>query len=247
MKYQLAAAFLSLVILSACKKDTPVSIPNPSPGKLVTVILNPEYLPLAKIDSAYITWPRGETTDSVKLHASGNDLSVSFDQLPSTEKTFRLHLFTNQNLASNKLLWQKEFTVALSQRNALNVVAPLSIDDVNWVPRIMLQDQSGLQAFSGIRPNDAYFRFHKIEQSWKEIAMDRSYWNVTGPDTKIAGAEWRGTNVLDATGSYENHDFYNFLPVQIGSREWNHIEIVMLFTNATNTQTRVLVFNHSFD
>lgn len=247
MKHQLITIFLSLVILSACKKDKPVTTPPPSSGKLVTVILNPEYLSLAKIDSAFISWPNGTKTDSVKLAASGNDLAVSFDKLPAAETKFQLHLFTSQKLDSYKLLWQKEFTVALSQRNALNVVAPLSINDVNWLPRIILQDQSGLLSFSGIRPADAYFRFHKIDKGWQQIIMDRSYWNTIGPDTKVSGAEWHGINVLDATGSYENNIFYNMLPAQIGERQWNHLEIVMLFTNAANAQMRVLNFNYSFD
>jgi hypothetical protein len=247
MKHQYIAFILSLTILTACKKDKPVTVPPTSSGKLVTVVLNPDYLPMAKIDSAFISWSNGTKTDSVKLIASGNDLAVNFNKLPSDETKFQLHLFSSQKLDANKLLWQKEFTVALSQRNALNIVAPLNITDVNWLPRIILQDQAGLLSFSGIRPGDAYLRFHKIDQGWKQIIMDRSYWNTIGPDTKIAGAEWHGINVLDATGSYENNTFYKIIPVQIGERQWNHLEIVILFTNVASTQTRILSFNYSFN
>ena len=246
MNLRLIAA-ASLLILTACKKDKTgtVTVP-PTSSKLVTVILNPEYLPLSKIDSALITWVNGDKTDTVKLNPLNNDLAVSFDKLPAGEKQYQLHLFTSQKLGFHKVLWQKEFTVALSQRNALNVVAPLNINDVNWLPRVILNDQSGLQAFSGIRPADPYFRIHKIAQEWKEFAMDRSYWNTIGPDTKVGGAEWQGNNLLDGSGSYENDDFYDFLPAQIGNKAWNHLEIVMLFTNAANTQTRMLNFNHTF-
>lgn len=248
MNFKFIPAIIAIALVSSCKKDkTPPVTPTPPATKYLTVILNPDYLPLAKIDSAYITWENGTATDSAKLTPRNNDLAITFDKLPSTEKKYQLHLFTTQQLSFRKLLWQKEFTVALSQKETLNIEAPLTLNDVNWKPRIILKDGAGLQVFSGIRPGDAYFRIHKIDKSWKDIVMDRSYWNTIGPDTKVAGAIWRGINTLDETGSYSNDTFFSLLPAQIGNSSWNHIEIILLFTDKDNTQTRILDFTHSFD
>lgn len=239
---------IAVVALAAsCKKEKPAAatLPPPAGSKLVTVILNPEYLPSNKVDSAFITWENGTKTDSVKLEARNNDLAASFDKLPATEKKFQLHLFTSLLLKQHKLLWQKEFIVALSQKQALNIAAPLGFADINWKPRLILKDGAGLQVLSGLRPDDPYFRIHKIDRQWVTIVMDRSYWNTIGPDTKVGGATWNGVNVLDETGSYSNSIFFNMLPLQIGNKAWNHYEIVMLFTNNTNTQTRVLDFYHT--
>lgn len=239
---------IALVAATAsCKKEKTGNTENPPPAatQLVTVILNPDYLPLNRIDSAFITWENGSKTDSVKLEARNTDLAVSFNKLPATEKKFQLHLFTSLLLRQEKLLWQKEFTVALSQKQALNIAAPLNYADINWKPRLILKDGAGLQVFTGLRPDDPYFRIHKVDRQWTTILMDRSYWNTIGPDIKMGGAVWNGVNVLDETGSYSNNSFFNMLPLQIGNRTWNHIEIVMLFTNDTNTQTRILDFYHS--
>ncbi|MFN8252562.1 MAG: hypothetical protein U0V75_11845 [Ferruginibacter sp.] len=232
--------------VASCKKEKPAGTGNPTAGsKLVTVILNPGYLPLSKVDSAFITWENGIKTDSVKLETRENDLAVSFGKLPATEKKFQLHLFSSILLKQQKLLWNKEFTVALSQKQALNIAAPMGFADINWKPRLILKDGAGLQVFSGLRPDDPYFRIHRIDRQWTTIVMDRSYWNTIGPDTKVGGATWNGVNMLDETGSYSNSIFFNMLPLQMGNKAWNHYEIVMLFTNSTNTQTRVMDFYYT--
>jgi hypothetical protein len=248
MRCKFLTVLLAILILSACKKNNSGEVLQPPvTEKYLTVILNPDYLSLTKIDSAFISWTNGAKVDSVKLTPLRNDLVVAFNKLPSQEKTYQLHLFTNQKMGNNTpLLWQKDFTVNLATKNALNVVAPLNLNDVNWKPRLIMKDGAGLQAYCGIRPNDPYFRFHQIDQDWKEIVVDRSYWNTIGPDTRVGGAVWHASNVLDATGSYANDNYFTLLPAQIGNQFWNHVEVVMLFTNATQTQTRILDFTHTF-
>lgn len=239
MKYSFLVLFAIIALAGSCTKDPAVTPPSQDTRQL-TVILNPVYLPLSAIDSALITWTAGATTNTVRLTPSGNDLVVAFAQLPQSQQRYQLHLFTKTTIRQNKLYWQKEFEVALGEKNALNIVAPLGLEDQNWLPRVVLSDQAGLMAFSGIRPADPYFRIHRIDRSWKKITIDRSYWTTVGTDTKIAGGVWQGNDLLDATGSYENNSFFGFFPAQIANRYWDHLEIVMLFTDAGNTQTRLL-------
>jgi hypothetical protein len=239
MKYSFLVLIAIITLATSCTKDPIVTPPSQDTRKL-TVILNPVYLPLSAIDSAFITWQPGATTDSLRLTPSGNDLAVAFAQLPPGKQRYQLHLFTKTQIRQNKLYWQKEFEVALEEKNALNIVAPLGLDDQNWLPRVVLNDQAGLMAFSGIRPADPYFRIHRIDRSWKQIIIDRSYWTTVGTDTKVAGGVWQGNDLLDATGSYENSSFFSFFPTQIGNRYWDHLEIVLMFTDAGNTQTRLL-------
>jgi hypothetical protein len=239
MKNSLFILLAIITMASSCTKDPEVTPPGQDTRKL-TVILNPVYLPLSAIDSAFITWQVGATTDTLRLTASGNDLAVAFAQLPQTKQRYQLHLFTKTQIRLNKLYWIKEFEVALEEKNALNIVAPLGLEDQNWLPRVVLNDQSGLMAFSGIRPADPYFRIHRIDRSWKKIIIDRSYWTTVGTDTKLTGGVWQGNDLLDATGSYENTSFFGFLPTQLGSQYWDHLELVLMFTNADNTQTRLL-------
>lgn len=239
MQFRIICILAGLVALTACNKDRAGEVTPPESRKL-TVILNPDYLPLATIDSAFITWKQGATSDSVRLTPSGNDLAVNFSQLPAGRQQYQLQLFTQQKISTNKLCWQKTFEAALDQKNALNIVAPLNLEDLNWLPRVVLTDQSGLMAFSGIRPADPYFRIHRIDNGWKKIVIDRSYWNTVGTDTKLAGGVWQGNDLLDASGSYENSSFFGFFPAQLGAQQWDHLELVLLFTNADNTQTRLL-------
>ena len=245
MKPLFPIAFMALVMLSACKKET-AGERQPVADRTFTIILNPEYIPLSKVDSAYITWQEGTNTDSVKLTPRANDLVTAMDTFPAAEKKYQVHLFTSLTLGANAaIVWQKAFTAALGQKNAINMAAPLNLEDAGWKPRIILKDQAGLRAFCGIRPDDPYFRIHRIDKSWKRFIIDRSYWNTVGFDSKVAGGVWEGLNLLDATGSYENSSFFEFFPVQIGHRFWDHIEIILLFTNATNTETRLLEFFHT--
>lgn len=246
MNPRLMFAALSMLVLAACKKDNADTNKPPADSKYLTLILNPDYMPASMVDSALITWQNGDSYDTVILSPRNNDLGISFNKLPVGEKKYELHIYSSQKLAYHKTYFYKEFVTDISKKNALNIAAPISLQDPNWLPRVIVRDQAGLMAFSGIRPTDPYFRIHKVDKSWKSIVADRSYWNTVGTDTKVGGGEWKGTNVLDASGSYENRTFYTFLPAQIGNRAWDHIEVVMLFTNNSNTLTRVIDFNYTF-
>lgn len=244
----LAYLLLALLTFQSCNKDGATVVPAPAdPDRILTVLLNPDYLPAEKIDSACLIWKNTDgSADSVLLDAINGNLQVSFDRLPDMETEYRLQLYTSLNLSMHRLLWEKKFVATLVSQFAVNVAAPVELNDVNWLPRIMLNDQTGLLAFSGIRPTDPYFEVCKVHRSWQQITVDRSYWNTIGGVQHVAGGVWKGTGVLDATGSYRNDNFFSFIPEQIGNQPWNHIEIIMLFTNDTNTETRLMDFNHSF-
>ena len=249
MKNSLLFSLLVVVIsfgFIACnkdKEDEPISTPGNS-NFFVSVLLNPEYAPAEKVDSAFISWEQDGKQDSVKFEVLNGDLKVPFSLLPQQEKSFRISLLTSIKIGQRKLLWEKKFTTSLAQKNALNIAAPFDINDVNWLPRVILNDQSGLVAFSGLRPADPFFHIHKIGKEWHSITVDRSYWNTVGGVQKVAGAIWQGNNVLNPGGSYTNESFFSSFPAKIGTTAWNHLELIMLFATADNSQMRVLDFYH---
>lgn len=238
-------AFGTAVLLLACKKDGLPQQDNPKPDGKLTVRLN-GYVPSVQIDSALLLWQNGSEEDTLRLINHGNELSTMLNRLPAAATDYRIVLFTKNRLGSANLLWEKKLRLAAFATPARSLDAPTRLTDSLWLPRVVLNDQTGLTAFSGIRVTDPYFHIHRISRDWTELAFSRTYWNTKGGVAQVGGREWRANHVLDAKGNYTNNDFFLPLPQQIGNRQWNHIELVFLFTSADRQQMRVLDYNQDF-
>ena len=63
----------------------------------------------------------------------------------------------------------------------------------------------------------------------------------------MGGGEWKcSAGCIDANGNIENQTFFDFLPAQIGTKPWNHIEIGILYETDRWGAGPVLALNHRF-
>ncbi|MBZ5857707.1 hypothetical protein [Flavihumibacter profundi] len=230
----------------SCKKET--TKPGSSQERYLTIAMNNSYFPLEKIDSAFVCWQSANGTDSIKLDRIENRLRTSLNHLPQEQTTYSITLFSSVMIGARKIKWDKTFVANFKLADSYTDSAPVSFSDNNWLPRVILNDQSGLIAFCGMRPDDPHFSFFKLDQSWQQFAVDRSYWYTVGGPQKLAGSVWRGNQVLNASGNYSNDTHFSSLATQLGNHQWNHLEVVMLFTNADpNIGTFILDFNQDFN
>lgn len=235
-----------LLLFEGCKKNNEAPVTGPAKGQL-KITLNDSYLPAAQIDSAFLVWSTPNGQDSAAFSLQGNSLVLLPDVLPQEQMTYQIALMTSAKLGYSKLKWDKIFTATFSPASSLNLQGPQTLQDSNWLPRVILDDHTGLIAFSGVRPTDAHFSFFHIDPTWVAIDFDRSYWSTRGGVHRVAGGVWQGTNVLDNKGLYTNNSFFAFLPNQIGTQRWNHLELFILFASTEEAQMRGLSFTHDFD
>lgn len=241
----LLIAGVLILFFQACKKEDGDKGPIPTKGQL-KIALNNTYLPASKIDSAFLIWSTLNGQDSASFNLQGNSLVLETEALPQEQKNYQVALMTSAKLGYNKLKWDKTFTATFQPASSLTIQGPQTIQDSNWLPRVILDDHTGLIAFSGVRPTDAYFSFFRVDPLWQSIDFDRSYWNNRGGVHRVAGSVWHGIKVFDNNGMYVNNSFFSFLPNQIGTQTWNHLEIFILFSTVGNEQMRGLSFTHDF-
>jgi hypothetical protein len=239
--------FAVISLVTSCKKDG--ITPTPGQGqdkKYFSVTLDTVYLQTSLIDSAFIIWNQAGSEDSLKLNIYNNELKVFVEKLPTGPVNYRIVLVTSKRLLFNNLLWEKKVTADIKHNENYMVQGPVKLDDPAWLPRVILNDHSGLVAFSGIYPGDPHFSFYKIENKWSRIIVDRSYWYNKGGVDRTGGAIWMGNNVLDTRGNYSNDTFFNVLADQTNNQLWNHLEIFMLFSTPGNGEQRGLMFTYDF-
>ena len=87
-----------------------------------------------------------------------------------------------------------------------------------------------IDAVVGMRPTDPYFFVKQAEKNYREIWFSREYWRTKQGVQLVAGGLWKCmSNCLNAEGNILNEEFFKFLPNQIGTNTWNHIEIVLRY------------------
>lgn len=234
-----------ILFFEGCTRSSEDITQTPVKGRL-KVALSDTYLPAGLIDSAYLIWPTVSGYDSATFRFEGNNLVLETGTLPQEPKNYQFAMVTSAKLGYHKLKWDKTVTTKFSPSSSITLQGPQSFQDTNWLPRVILNDHSGLIAFSGVRPTDAHFSFFNIDTLWNSIELERTYWNIRGGVHRVAGSVWHGVNVLDKKGLYSNDAFFAILPNQIGMQSWNHLEIFILFSNEGNTQMRGLSFTHDF-
>jgi hypothetical protein len=239
--------FAVISLVTSCKKEEFTPLPGTGHDKkYLTVTLDTGYLQTSMIDSAFIIWNQAGSEDSLKLNIYNNELKVSVEKLPTGPFNYRIVLVTSKRLLFNNLLWEKKVSADIKHDENYHLHGPVKLDDPAWLPRVILNDNSGLVAFSGIYPGDPHFSFYKIENKWSSIIVDRSYWYTKGGVDRTGGAIWRGNNVLDKRGNYSNDTFFNGLADQTNNQLWNHLEIFMLFSTPGNAEQRGLIFTYDF-
>jgi hypothetical protein len=77
------------------------------------------------------------------------------------------------------------------------------------------------------------------------LTVSREYWKTIGGPQIVGGGEWGCSNSCkDENGNVVNNTFFSTLPQKIGNRQWNHIEIIVLYTTDVHGGGDVLMLTH---
>ena len=230
----LFSVLVPLLIIS-CKKTTPVVPPTPAVAE-VQVLLKHPYMKGDKIDSAVATWTVGNIKQHIKLRVHHDTLSAIADTLTAGTGQLTVYLYSKIKFSNHYIshwILNKAFTN--DGKSNISVEGPSGYSDMTWSPRVVLKDGVGNLAIVGMRPEDPYFFVKGVQDNVRELKVAREYWKTKGGIMQVGGREWScKTNCRNEKGDVENTDFYKFLPTQIGTRAWNHIEIIVLYLDSPN-------------
>jgi hypothetical protein len=239
--------FAALLFLASCKKEG-TSLPGPGPvesAHRVAVKLNAGYLPAGKIDSALLTWENNGSVLQQRMQLSNDTLFTEMEALPKGTGRLTIQVFSSVQLRHRNLQWERQMDVTLKEGASVNLTAPVSIDDQEWFPRVIMVDaHTQFTAIVALRPADPFFLLKNIPPGFK-IELERNYVAIPGGAVIVGGGLWRCNAVCtDARGIIENRQFFTPLPAQIGNREWKMVEIgIGLFGN-NGTAGPGFYFNH---
>ena len=232
-----------VILISSCKK-TPVVLPPAAPA-VVTVLLKHPYMAADKVDSAVATWTVGNIKQTFTLHLHNDKLSAPFDTLTAGSGKLEVTVYSKikfNHFYSSRWVQAKEFTN--NGKTNLVMEGPAAFTDATWSPRVVLKDGVGNLAVVAMRPDDPYFYVRNVKDDVMELVVARNYWRTKGGVSQVAGREWHcKTNCRNENKDVVNTEFFKFLPTQIGTRTWNHIEIVILYIDQPWGGGYVLDFN----
>ncbi|HEX2845984.1 MAG TPA: hypothetical protein VHN59_05515 [Chitinophagaceae bacterium] len=224
----IAAALL--VLGSSCSK-TPIP-PDPEIGaKNLSVELDKSYLGSGLVDSAIAVWDINGQQKRVALSNHNDTLSADINQFEAGSGTLTIQVFSKLKFGNSSLSqWLFTQQVAITQKTGLKIAGPKNFSDLHWKPRVELKDGIGNFAVVALRPDDPYFFVKNLSANLKSIVVARDYWKTGGGVFRVGGGEWKcNTNCTNSNGDVENSQFFSFLPAQIGTASWNHIEITILY------------------
>lgn len=234
-----------VVLFTACSKD-PITEPKPElPGqedvKELTVSLNNNYLPAAKLDSAVAIWEVNGTIQKVKLELKNNKLSTSLANFKNNGTgKLAIQLFTQTKLDQIPLQWENRFNYTLKRAEALQLAAPADIKDPSWSPRLIYHSEiheANFLALIAVRPADTYFELRGVEpRIAKRIEVVRSFFN-SDTTNLVTSRGWIGkADNLDANGSLINREHFGALEEQIDGRPWNILKVRATFYASTTPE-----------
>ena len=224
----------TLVLLASCKKDADTPTTPQPPGqalaKDLVVNLNSNYLTAAKLDSAIATWEVEGHTQQVKLEMKGNKASASLSRFThmGTGK-LTVQLFTQTKIDNIPLQWENRFDYTLNRTTALQLAAPVGINDPSWNPRLMYHSEmyeANFLALIAVRPEDTYFELKGVDPNIaSRIEVVRTFFH-NDTTTLVASKGWAGQRSdLDGQGNFVNRDHFQNLAEEIGGRAWNILKV----------------------
>lgn len=243
-KSTLSIAVILLFVFVACRK-TPV-LPTPATADLV-IQLDNNYLSDDKTDSAYIWWTDGGRRVQKNMKKDAGKFSISLDSLMTGAATMEIRLYTTKLLNSHRSMYVKKINKPANNRAGLSYMAPTSVTDVNWVPRVFMKDGgNGVIAVMGIRPEDTFLGLYNVGAKWIDLSVEKIYYKGLN---KVAGKLWTcyGDHCIIPNGMFESEDFFASVPPQLAGREYNHIEQLFMFGDGNyRNGWSVLSFNYNF-
>ena len=227
-----------LVLLSlagaSCKKD-PVQQP-PASSPVLSVKLNPAFLGAMQADSAIATWKQGAAEQIVRLQLRNDSLVAPLALFAEGMGELWIQIFSNKKLGNQYFTeWVFKKTVAIEKTKTIIYAGPQTFFDAGWLPRVLLKDGIGHAALLGLRPDDPYFLVKDLQQNVVSLSVEKAYWQTKGGVQQVGGGIFTCKGgCLNGSGNVENVQFFNFLPNQIGTRNWNHISLTVLYETDPN-------------
>lgn len=226
----------------SCKKETVTANDGSlhgTPDAQLRVALNGTYLPPAKIDSAVAIWEVAGTAQTVPLRPGGNLLTTALTNfVNSGSGTLTVQLFTQSMVSDKPLQWEQRFAYTLNRKAAVQLAAPVGLNDASWNPRAISHSQmanANATLIIALRPEDAYFELKDVAPDVaKRIEIVRSFY-LNDTTALIASRGWIGqADNLNSNGGLVNRDHFAALPVQIAGRAWSKYKIRASFYAALN-------------
>lgn len=233
------------LVWSSCRK-TPVHPEPEAKPKILAVALDPSYMGAALIDSAVATWDLNGQQTRIALTTSNDTLLTNLNQLAAGSGTLTVQVFSKLKFGNfYKSQWIFSRQATISPNNDFSVSGPKSFSDQQWKPRVELKDAIGHFAIVALRPDDPYFFVKDLPGNLESIIVSRDYWRTVGGVNRVGGGQWECSfNCTNSKGHVENTQFFSFLPAQMGTSSWNHIEITVLYAQ-DQWGGAVLDMNHS--
>jgi hypothetical protein len=234
-----------LLLLAGCHKDDfPGTPPTAKPH--IAIALNTQYISAAKVDSAVLVWEVNGEKKTIKMQLRNDSLTADITQFQEGSGKFSFEVFSTIKLSNQyKLQWVQEKTISLSHTNPVNISGPSGYNDANWKPRVRLEDVNNHVAVVALRPEDPYFFVKGVPNNVLTLTVSREYWKTIGGLQIIAGGEWGcANNCRDENGNVVNNTFFSNLPQQIGNKQWNHLEIIVLYVTDRHGGGSVLSLTH---
>lgn len=189
-------------------------------------------MPGSKIDSAFAIWEINGQKQTVKLQLSNDTLKTAIEQFQEGTGKLTLHLYTAIKFQEQyKSQWFQEKQLSIQHHKVTSINGPTGFHDNHWKPRVLLKDEGNRHvALIGLRPDDPYFLIKNVAANVLRVAVGRDYYNTIGGIRQVGGGEWQcSTGCTDANRNIEDKEFFNFLPMQIGTKPWNHLEIAVVY------------------
>jgi hypothetical protein len=220
---------------AACKKP-----PFNPPPQYLCVTLN-NYMPQAKVDSAFAIWETNGQKQVIPLERKDNVLFAALRKFRQGTGRLQVSIRSNIQFSNASSEWVHEEQASIQHNIDKTIPGPASYNDAQWLPRaVIVISHAGktLLGVLGMRPGDPYFSFQH-NSSVSEILVGRSYFHITpSRNDQIAGKEWKCVNACgQVNGLIENTTHFRSLKEEVGTRQWNIIEyeIYMGFQNPFET------------
>jgi hypothetical protein len=230
----LLVAILSISFLSCKKSDDSNSPMEHTP--LLSVRLNGQYLPAGSIDSAWVTWKTSDQVQRIRMLLRNDSLVADMHQFKEGAGQLKILLFSNKTINNQyQTQWLLTKNISLSYATPTSFAGPSSFFDNAWLPRVELKDAIGHKGIVGLRPEDPYFLIEDLQPALYSLTVDKDYWNTIGGVSWAGGKTWvcDGDCIKNRAG-VEDDSFFEDMPGRIGSKSWNHISIVILYTMDKN-------------
>lgn len=238
--------FVSLAVLSSCKKD-PVKEPVYYDSKLSIYFDNTTINP-ALADSVYAFFQKSNSNQPImkRLQLVQGKWETATSDLSAGEWTVTLNFYARSaeaNDYANRLFTQiKTFTVSGNTDNSFTIKAPKGKFDDTWKTNLLLVDSpNNVSVVLSANGTDPYLEVRTPAKDEYYFYIERNAYQAgSGSSQLIAAHAWECSDGCYTSNSPWIVNNTHFLPYaqQIQNKEWNVGEVFIIITNTrTNKES----------